>query len=330
MDIEFHYHITGIIANRAGFTDDEAQIIAHACQLVDDNDSLGNIYCSESDDVYEIYISQTMDILKPKRELMRIYPIFHFLPGNPMAPSARRADGKMHILMTTPGNALAYNVMADARNDSSPYRLYRIGVASHAFSDTWAHQNFVGWYDSLNGEAANPLPNIGHADFIHHPDWVGHCWTDSRIVDGQVNNNHRFLDAAKCLFLELSLCKTGADNAARWPALETDLLNAMGPVFSGEVQRGKEARLKAYNALFNIPEYKPREWFDAAIETTVNGLPDTFMPALTIFKDRYQWKAGWQTSDWFLFQQAIKAHQAFCKTALTTVFSQMNVNLSDH
>ena len=304
--------------------------IAHASQLVDDNDSLRTIHGAKPDDSYEAYISQTMDILKPKRELMRIYPIFHFLPGNPMAPSARRSDGKMHILTTTPGSDLARKIMKAAREDKGPFRLHRLGVAAHAFADTWAHQNFVGWYDSINGQDMNPLPNIGHVDFIHHPDWVGHCWNDGRIISYQVNNNHRFLNAAKCLFEEFTLCTQIKNVGALWSDLQKDLLTALGPVFSGEKLQGMEARLKRYDKLFQMPEYDPHVWFDSAVKTSVVGLPDDFMPSLTVFKDHYQWKDNWQTSDWYLFQEAVKAHQAFCMTELAPIFEQMNVDLRNH
>jgi len=330
MDLEFHYHITGIIARRAGFDAEEAATIAYASQLVDDNDTLRTIDFPNSNDTYEVYISQTMDILKPKRQLMRIYPIFHFLPGDPTAPSARRADGKMHILTTTPGSDLAYKIMKAAREENAPYRLHRIGVAAHTFVDTWAHQNFVGWYDALNGENMNPLPNIGHADFIHHPDWIGHCWNDSRIINNQVNNNYRFLDAAKCLFREFSLCTKQGIRDDLWLVLEKDLLEAMGPVFTGEKLKGMNARLEVYDKLFKLPEYDPNAWFNNAVKTTVNGLPDDNLIFLTIFKDHYEWKDNWQNSDWYLFQEAVKAHQAFCMAELSPVFEQMNVTLSEH
>lgn len=330
MDKEFHYHITGIIARRAGFSVEEARTIAHASQLVDDNDTLCSIHDEDSGTEYEVYISQTMDILKPKRELMRIYPIFHFLPGDPLAPSARRSDGKMHILTTTPRNNLARKIMKATRKEKSPYRLHRLGVAAHAFADTWAHQNFVGWYDGINGQDMNLLPNIGHADFINHPDWMGHCWNDSRIINNQVNNHHRFLDAAKCLFQEFSLCTRGKNKDASWPVLQEDLQNAMGPVFSGEKLMGAEARLEKYDKLFRLPDYEPRTWFNSAVETSIKGLPDDFMPSLTVFKDHHQWKGNWQNSDWYLFQEAVKAHQAFCMKELTPLFEQMNVKLSDH
>jgi hypothetical protein len=332
MDKEFHYHITGLIARRAGFSEKDAVTIAHAAQLVDDNDFLCVIHGRDhtESEPYEVYISQTMDILKPKRDLMRIYPIFHFLPGDPLAPSARRSDGKMHILTTTPGNALARKVMKAAREDRSPFRLHRLGVAAHAFADTWAHQNFVGWYDGINGQDLNLLPNIGHADFIHHPDWVAHLWNDSRIIDSQVNNTHRFLDAAKCLFHEFALCTRKKNRDAVWLTLQQDLLDAMGPAYTGEKLKGEAARLERYDRLFRLPDYDPHAWFDQAVETTVKGLPDTFLPTLTIFRDDYRWKDNWQASDFFLFQEAIKAHQAFCMTALTPLFEQMNVTLHDH
>ncbi|GAB6096752.1 hypothetical protein JCM14469_30050 [Desulfatiferula olefinivorans] len=330
MDKEFHYHITGIIARRAGFSEEDAVTIAHAAQLVDDNDFLCVIEAKDQAEPYEVYISQTMDILKPKRDLMRIYPIFHFLPGDPLAPSARRSDGKMHILTTTPGNALARKVMKAAREDRSPFRLHRLGVAAHAFADTWAHQNFVGWYDGINGQDLNLLPNIGHADFIHHPDWVAHQWNDSRIIRSQVNNTHRFLDAAKCLFDEFARCTRKKNKEAAWQALEQDLLAAMGPAYTGEKLKGEEARLERYDRLFKLPDYDPRAWFDRAVATTVKGLPDTFLPSLTVFRDHYQWKDGYLTSDFFLFQEAVKAHQAFCMVELSPLFEQMNVTLHNH
>ena len=36
MDFEFHYYITGLIAQRAGFSEDDAKIITYASQFVDD------------------------------------------------------------------------------------------------------------------------------------------------------------------------------------------------------------------------------------------------------------------------------------------------------
>jgi hypothetical protein len=200
MDIEFHYWITGIIAHAAGFTEDEAKVIAYCCQYVDDNDVSLTVKDRSSDEVYINFISQTINILKPKADLMRIYPIFHFVPGDPVAHSAQRRDGKMHLFNTTPYNESAQRLLQDAFTAEEKFRLYRIGVATHSFADTWAHQNFTGWYDSFNAVGKNVVPNIGHADAFHQPDWVGLLWTDKRLVEGEINNNHRFLSAAEAIF----------------------------------------------------------------------------------------------------------------------------------
>ena len=332
MDQEFHYWITGIVANRAGFTTGESAIIAYSCQHVDDNDLLRKIEDEDNpgSEPYEAYISQTMDILKPKRELMRIYPIFHFLPGKYDAPSARRADGKMHILTTTPDNDLARKVLREALSDTSFNRLHRIGVASHTFADTWAHQNFVGWYDGINGEYLNPLPDIGHANFKNHPDWVGHRWDDDRILDKEINNNNRFLVAARRLYDEYSTV-TNKPSPDGWTELEKDLIKAMGSIYRGEKKQGLEDRLDRYHSLAPwLPEYDPNGWFDIAVYTEIRGLPDTLPPELTLFKDRYCWKSRWKDSDWYKFQEAVKAQQALCMKELQPIFDQMLVDLSKH
>jgi hypothetical protein len=78
----------GIIAHTAGFSKDEAKTIATAAEYPDENDEILKVKDRRSGQVYEYYISQTMNILKPKQRLMRIYPIIHFIPGEPDADSA--------------------------------------------------------------------------------------------------------------------------------------------------------------------------------------------------------------------------------------------------
>jgi hypothetical protein len=110
MDTEFHYYMTGIIAKASGFSNDEAKTIATASEYVDENDVCLTIEDRSAGEAYENYISQTMNILKPKRKLMRIYPVFHFVPGEPMDERALRCDGKMHLLNTTPDNEIVKKI----------------------------------------------------------------------------------------------------------------------------------------------------------------------------------------------------------------------------
>jgi hypothetical protein len=332
MDIEFHYWITGIIANRARFSEEDAQAIAYSCQYTDDNDEIRTIKDPGTKEEYSNYISQTMDILKPKRTLMRIYPIFHFLPGDPLAIPARRRDGKMHVLVTTPDSKLAGTVLSNAlqMDTHDSQRLYRIGIASHAYADTWAHQNFVGWYDGFNGELLNPLPNIGHVDFMYHPDWPGHRWQDPRIIQSDVNNNDRFLAAAKRLYEEYARAN-GTYDLTVCDQLVNDLGAAMGPVASGDDNVGRDDRLARYHSLAPwLPEYDQHRWFSDAVDTKVRGLPDTILPSLTIFKDEHTWKGPKETTRWYRFQEAVKAHQDLCMGLLKEIFDQMGVDLHQH
>ena len=146
MNIEFHYYMTYLIAARAGFDPAEAEVIAYSSQYIDDNDLIYNISGDDAQS-YSNYISQTKNITKPKRKLFRIYPIFHFIPGDPLANSARRKDGKLHLLNTTPASNNACRILKTALQSDN---LYKIGLAVHSFADSYAHQNFVGYYDEFN------------------------------------------------------------------------------------------------------------------------------------------------------------------------------------
>jgi len=337
MDIEFHYWITAIVADRAGFTADETRIIAYSSQLVDDNDIRLTVVDRSTKKELRNYISQTMDITKPKQELMRIYPLFHFVPGDPLAATARRRDGKMHLLTTTPDSENANHLLDEAFKASPDSRLYRIGIATHAYVDSWAHQNFVGWFDDFNA-MGKLAPNIGHADAAHSPDRVGHRWDDDRLIDVAVNNNHRFLAATERLFhrycdhLETHQRYEGRERPA-WDALEQELVAMMQPVSSRGSEKRKDARLDAYGrAIPWLRDYDELEWLDAAVETRVRGLRDNkngLLAKLTVFRDEHYWREDVERekTDWFGFQQAVRDHQEVGMKQITPIYEQMNINL---
>lgn len=338
MDTEFHYWITGLIACRAGFDRHDAKTIACASEFVDENDVCLEVKDRRGGRPYRNFISQTMNILKPKHELFRIYPIFHFIPGEPDAHTARRRDGKMHRLNTTPNSDHA-NALLDAAFKANPdIRLYRIGIATHGFVDSWAHQNFVGWYDSFNNIGLDPKPDIGHADGEHHPDWVNHLWVDSRLVDGDINNGHRFLSAAEALFRKYcAYLKTQhrPDNSAQWAELEKELLAVSGTPYSGNEIAYREMRVPRYKeALPWQDDFDERRWFDAAIKTEVHGMRDShegLVAELTVFRDEHFWREDVNKEDtaWYQFQEAVKEHEAFAIDRLSPTFKLMGEKLAE-
>jgi len=337
MDTEFHYWMTAIIAERAGFSHEEARTIAYASEYVDENDVAITVAWPEKQKKpYRNFVSQTMNILKPRRQLMRIYPIFHFMPGDPLAAPARRRDGRLHLLNTTPDSENARHLFDAAFSSPEHFRLHRIGVTTHMYADTWAHQNFVGWYDSHNHIGLNLAPDIGHADAGHHPDWPGHRWEDHRLVVPEVDNRARFLAAAEAIFkryCRYRRTRGDSDHSGRWPKLRQDLADAMGPAYSGDDNWYRDARMAAYKELAPwLIDFDERDWFNAAIKTRVSGLRDPgegIAALFTLFPDSYTFRddVDCERTDWFCFQEAVKDHERMALELLTPIFSQMGVDI---
>lgn len=324
MDTEFHYYITGIIAHAAGFTQKDAALIAWASEFTDENDDALKVQDRDTGQSYENYISQTMNILKPKRKLMRIYPVFHFVPGIPDHESTRRTDGKMHILNTTPNGPLAGEWLDEALKVTSETRLYRIGIATHAYADTWAHQNFVGWYDYFNNIALDIKPDIGHADAEHHPDWVAHRWDDSRLVNGEVNNTERFLEAAGLIYdrYRSHLEPKGISEKQPWEQLRRELYEAMGDSYSGCFKCDEDKRIRAYKKMapwlikFNKDKWKKNAMEGSLLELLSDGCWNVWR------KD-----VDFEKTDWYRFQEAVKEHQTLAMSKLDPLFARMGVDL---
>lgn len=338
MNTEFHYWLTGLIAKESGFTKDEATIIAYSSEYVDENDVEFEIKKNKKDKKpYQNKISQTMNILRPMENLLKIYPLFHFIPGEPDSETAVRHDGKMHLLNTTPNSGNANEILDSAFKSSSDARLYRIGIATHAYVDTWAHQNFVGANDSFNNIGLDPKPNIGHADAESHPDYISHRWEDQRLINSTVNNRERFLLAAHALFMRyVEYLKTQGreDRKSRWPELERILINLMGPTYTGSKNRYADARMQKYLEQIDwLAEFDQRLWFDRAINTDVNGFledsHDELKRKAYVFRDDYYWKPDQDHTEthWFRFQEAVKEHQNTASKILSSTFAKINIDI---
>jgi hypothetical protein len=323
MDIEYHYYITAIIAQRAGFPDGEAFRIGYSSQYTDDNNRQYTVYGGEGG-AYENYISQTLDITKPKEELIRIHPVFHFFPGtlNEIARNALpRKDGKLHLLNTIPNNANSRKLMQWALKSRNPYR---VGLATHTYADTFAHQNFVGVKDDFNsmkGLLEALIPNIGHADAKHDPDWPALVWDDDRIHSKhrRIDNKSRFLEASEHIF---TLYRLHLDPELSEVKLKRDRRNLVAELDAaiGAKDRSnarKDTRIKRYQKLLGsaIGEYKKRQWFSKAFKrTNIDPLRGG---------GTYQWRGSdYRESDWYRFQEALKANQEKAKEILAPVFAK--------
>jgi hypothetical protein len=204
MDIEFHYHINYLIAAVAGFSSKEAYKIAYSAQYLDDNSEAYTIIGQGARQDTNL-VTQSYDPMIKAKDIIEIFPIFHFIPGNDLITSSGlRRDGSGRYMSCLPNNRLARDNLIQALKSQN---LYWIGIASHSFVDTWAHQNFTGLKDSYNSLHQKQeakifkLPgSIGHLEVLALPDTPNTVWYDFRLKDMKIDNNKRILEAAKELF----------------------------------------------------------------------------------------------------------------------------------
>ena len=320
MDVEFHYYMTYLIAKKARLSNKESKIVAHASQYVDDNTLTMRIQDKQGG-VYENYISQTMNILQPKNKLSRIYPVFHFLPGNPRTSGCQRKDFMMHWLNTTPDSENANEVVDTAIKTAD---LYRIGIALHFYADTWAHQNYNGFlsdFNSMAGVVESLIPNIGHADAKHFPDWPALVWRDKRLLNERIDNKERFLAAASAMLKKL-LGLNGKTTDKSFEELNAELRADLELcIGQADIKNNhKEDRIKRYQACSakeaygqeQLCEYDRAEWTQEAFGVGAAFFVEETMGAFgwDEWRDPHSWASdNYMESSWYLFQEAIKAHQ---------------------
>ena len=331
MDIEFHYYMTYIIALRAGFKADDAYTIAYSSQYTDDNDTPYEIL---DDNVpYKNYISQTMDITKPKEELLRIHPYFHFFPGSKremVNNSYPRKDGKLHLLNTIPNNVNVRRLFTKLLKSAD---LCRIGIATHTYADTFCHQNFVGFKESFNsmeGFLAKIIPSVGHADADYQPDIPGLVWFDRRHVSShvEVRNKDRILEAAGNIFLLYCEHCTQLKNAEKKKeALKSELDEAIGETSNKDTHTRKKERKKNYISILKsiakdaFRDYDKGVWFDEAASYRPKGETiGTFHGDNEFFR-----KPEFKNSNWFKFQEAVKFNQKLAGSILYPLISKLEL-----
>ena len=301
MDAEFHYYSLYLILRAVGLDNNTSAIIAYSSQYTDDNYTEYNIRSNSG----EIYRNQCSAIMDPIAIMLgygdTILQNFHFIIG----------EHRLHPKAVTRDSPKAQSMLSSALQTRCPYLL---GIALHAYADTWAHENFIGGYDAFNGKAGifeSVVPNIGHADFGILPDLVGVCWYDKRFAK-HVDNNVKFLECAATIFDKLHeafnlLAQSRADIAKK------QVLSVLGKIYSNSAQYSllrHIARSKRRIGLYQkavehcyhdyLPIYDNRSWFQQGVR---------------IIGDDYYFRSEIEECDnqhghWFNFQEAVKKFNA--------------------
>ena len=154
MQIDFHHGVTYVLARLAGFSHDEAQIIAHSAQYVDDAVDDGTLFF-DNEGAYE-FISSAHKMLDyrnfSKLANHHVWIPFHFLPGNDLDPKLRgKVPDFVQQAICRPNSVTAREMVARAIfNRDHQHALYRLGITMHVYADTWAHQGFAGIVHPVN------------------------------------------------------------------------------------------------------------------------------------------------------------------------------------
>ncbi|TFG84359.1 MAG: hypothetical protein E4H20_03400 [Spirochaetales bacterium] len=200
MNVEFHYYAIYALAREAGFTDDFAFRMACSSQYVDAATSPLSFDAPRGRT--EMIVTQNY-VFWDDSTRNDVYLPFHFLPGNARAAASLRSDSTRNPYAVTPNGEIAKRLLTEAFRDKDPYLM---GIAAHAFCDTWAHQNFSGlmesWNDLGTGSAAGSLPPAGHLHALAAPDEPDRRWMDSRLKPEarSIVNRDRYREAARKIF----------------------------------------------------------------------------------------------------------------------------------
>ena len=300
MNIEFHYYVTYLLALKAGFDKIASYKIAYSSQFVDDNKTVVSVVDEKMCPIYRGTPTQ-IEMISSGYKRDFILQKHHFLPG----------DSDVNHLVTTPNSNLSKSILQYSLDKGD---VYLIGIASHAYFDTWAHQSFIGSNSELNSMPSwnrRLIPNIGHADAFDDPDSLDSNWIDLRKPkDGIIRNSDRFFEASLHLYSFYHTYITG--KVLKDPTIHILDLKKIFRFYRSRFRIGRghmaSKRKKLYNEIANsisgsdIPIYDERLWMNQAL-LSVNSSK--------ISEVKYRWRnsLSFKETDWWKFNEAAKNFQ---------------------
>jgi len=300
MNINFHYAAIKALAEHAGFSARESQLIAYASQFVDDAtrheilnlDKDPNVpgvrfERGEFDPICTAHkdIDYVTNLTKPRAHLL-VYACFHFIP------SLKGARGRPAFRRVERGGDLAKKLVSDAvlslsgsSGQDRMRKLIALGIALHSYADTWSHQGFSGFRDSSNNDISHlrvktdsgqwkdvdvlsalvsyAAPDLGHAETVTLPDRSELAWDCIPAKTTSKRDNCReFLKAAKAI---LSLLSKATGTGKPWSGIKKKLEFCLRhPACDMKAGRDSPWTRRFGKTRF---VYDENEWFKAALST---------------------------------------------------------------
>ncbi len=338
MQIDFHHATTYVVARDAGFSHDEADIIAYAAQYVDDATSSGTILFDNRAAYNRISSAHKMLDARNAEELANhyVWMSFHFLPGNGGLFSNQNPNGSfIEKIICTPNSQVAQEMVRDAiLSKDCAYGLHRLGVTMHVYADTWAHQGFAGVMHDVNevedaeetdasgvfskGLAGilrdildDAIPPLGHGRAQTFPDMPFLKWKyqNGRGETITRDNTADFLEAAEQMCVAMRRYIKGNPNA-KVKGLSADTRQQIATMFATTtLDDGDERHQKWLAAIRNgaftvCGKTDINDYFARGRDSwKTDALGTSFDLPVQKYKDNFL------TSHWKHFHDAIQAHR---------------------
>ncbi len=168
MQIDFHHAVTYVLSRLAGFPHGEAVIIAYSAQYVDDAQNTGTIRF-DNGLTYE-HIASSHAVVDQhnlwNHEDYQVWVPFHFLPGNNGLPAGKGQELSFEQrLLCQPNSYVATDMCRAAfETKGQPNSLHRLGITTHVFADTFAHQRFSGERHRINSSVGSPRRAVSNLE----------------------------------------------------------------------------------------------------------------------------------------------------------------------
>jgi len=342
MNIDFHYGVIYIIARVAGLSQQDAEVVAHACQYVDDSTMPGVLKFAGGES-YDRFASAhgMLDYRNQLNDLDKlVWAPFHFLPGGQgdTLEERTRCVANSEIAKEMVRNAISIE------NDGN--RLHRLGITLHVYVDTWAHQHFSGTIskfnvvrklksqdhtqknilstmknlfsevkDGIESEFVDLFSKLGHGAALHLPDLPWAIW---EYEDGygklvKRENLPIFIDAAH--WAHRAICGFMKHNVAfeTESALPDDVAKALEKLFDTNRSNDEKERLDFLDKALSVGEV-PR--LQEKLPIYVSKGPGSWKEAATGIIDKVgdagaepSWSTVFEESHYRKFHDAIKEHR---------------------
>ena len=336
MEIDFHHAATYVAARIAGFSHENADIIAYSAQYVDDATSSGAI-CFDNKAMYSRISSahKSLDLDNMNNaENHVVWLPFHFLPGNGRLGVGRDPTGDfINKIVCGPDSPIAQEMVAAAiRDQGKPYSLHRLGITMHVYADTWAHQGFAGVLNEINevehaeetsdsGQFAGGLPSflngilddavppLGHGRAYILPDMPFLSWQylNGKNQTIRHDNTKNFCDAANALCIAMKRY-IQENPAASVSGIGPDDMEVIRNLFSNQTTKDGKKRHKAWLAAIEAGKFS---FGKATPSYAEDGKQSWKAQALGTSTDMpvYTYRDTFLNSNWKLFHDALQLHR---------------------